>query len=232
MDLLLTGDDDEDDDASRVNTSSPTTYLNSLSPLNYQKYDNLDSNVLWRMFEKYGNLVDVYISFKRTKRDTRFGFVRFINTCDIEAFERRLKGTMTGDVRIIDRAKFIKGENKGSTECLEYNAKQRSWGMKRQVHRRNDDDFEEEFIGPSMEDLSDGDFFDVRNMNGLEDDELALIHSPKASPRVPYADNLENVICINGEYVVDYVPFPHGIYTYNDVGQVESNIWSPSPKKH
>ncbi|GKA30608.1 hypothetical protein Tco_0716913 [Tanacetum coccineum] len=33
------GDDDEDDDASRANTLSPTTYLNSLSPLNYQRYD-------------------------------------------------------------------------------------------------------------------------------------------------------------------------------------------------
>ncbi|GKF56562.1 hypothetical protein Tco_0166902, partial [Tanacetum coccineum] len=33
-------DDDEDDDAAtRSSTSSPTTYLNSLSPLNYQKYD-------------------------------------------------------------------------------------------------------------------------------------------------------------------------------------------------
>ncbi|GKF15153.1 hypothetical protein Tco_0056615 [Tanacetum coccineum] len=30
------GDDDEDDDASHASTSSLTTYLNSLSPLNYQ----------------------------------------------------------------------------------------------------------------------------------------------------------------------------------------------------
>ncbi|GKF39014.1 hypothetical protein Tco_0119075, partial [Tanacetum coccineum] len=29
------GDDNEDDDASRASTPSPTTYLNSLSPLNY-----------------------------------------------------------------------------------------------------------------------------------------------------------------------------------------------------
>ncbi|GKF08094.1 hypothetical protein Tco_0042318 [Tanacetum coccineum] len=33
------GDDDEDDGTSRVSTPSPTTFLNSLSPLNYQKYD-------------------------------------------------------------------------------------------------------------------------------------------------------------------------------------------------
>ncbi|GKA34458.1 pentatricopeptide repeat-containing protein, partial [Tanacetum coccineum] len=33
------GDDNEDDDASRAITPSPTTYLNSLLPLNYQRYD-------------------------------------------------------------------------------------------------------------------------------------------------------------------------------------------------
>nr|GEV56824.1 transposase, Ptta/En/Spm, transposase, Tnp1/En/Spm-like protein [Tanacetum cinerariifolium] len=33
------GDYDEDDDASRASTPSPTTYLNSLRPLNYQRYD-------------------------------------------------------------------------------------------------------------------------------------------------------------------------------------------------
>ncbi|GJR89625.1 zf-CCHC domain-containing protein, partial [Tanacetum coccineum] len=33
------GDDDEDDDDSRASTPSPTTYLNSFSPLNYEKYD-------------------------------------------------------------------------------------------------------------------------------------------------------------------------------------------------
>nr|GEX20374.1 hypothetical protein [Tanacetum cinerariifolium] len=32
-------DDDEDDGASRASTLSPTTYLNSLGPLDYQPYD-------------------------------------------------------------------------------------------------------------------------------------------------------------------------------------------------
>ncbi|GJU06161.1 hypothetical protein Tco_1122591 [Tanacetum coccineum] len=32
-------DDDEDDGASRASTPSPTTYLNSLKPLDYQLYD-------------------------------------------------------------------------------------------------------------------------------------------------------------------------------------------------
>ncbi|GJX12051.1 hypothetical protein Tco_0201910 [Tanacetum coccineum] len=33
------GDDDEDDGASRASTPSPTTYLNSLKPLDYQPYE-------------------------------------------------------------------------------------------------------------------------------------------------------------------------------------------------
>nr|GEV47083.1 hypothetical protein [Tanacetum cinerariifolium] len=32
-------DDEEDDGASRASTPSPTTYLNSLKPLNYQQYE-------------------------------------------------------------------------------------------------------------------------------------------------------------------------------------------------
>ncbi|GJY73126.1 hypothetical protein Tco_0477557 [Tanacetum coccineum] len=36
--MFLTRDDDEDDGASRASTPSPTTYLNSLKPLNYQRY--------------------------------------------------------------------------------------------------------------------------------------------------------------------------------------------------
>ncbi|GJR70115.1 hypothetical protein Tco_0016180 [Tanacetum coccineum] len=32
------GDDDEDDGASRASIPSPTTYLNSLKPLDYQQY--------------------------------------------------------------------------------------------------------------------------------------------------------------------------------------------------
>nr|GEW37818.1 hypothetical protein [Tanacetum cinerariifolium] len=33
------GDDDEDDGTSRASTPSPTSFLNSISPLNCQRYD-------------------------------------------------------------------------------------------------------------------------------------------------------------------------------------------------
>nr|GFB23144.1 hypothetical protein [Tanacetum cinerariifolium] len=38
------GDDDEDNDASHASTPSPTTYLNSLGPLDYQPYDIITSS--------------------------------------------------------------------------------------------------------------------------------------------------------------------------------------------
>ncbi|GKB92857.1 putative RNA-directed DNA polymerase [Tanacetum coccineum] len=62
-----------------------------------------------KMFSRYGNVVDVYIAFKRTKKGTRFGFVRFKKVGDVVTFERRLKEILIGDVRlIINCAKFFK----------------------------------------------------------------------------------------------------------------------------
>ncbi|GJW66150.1 hypothetical protein Tco_0118034, partial [Tanacetum coccineum] len=54
------GYEDEDDGASRASTPSPTTYLNSLCPLNYQRYDiptssQQDDNLL---FERQTDLLN------------------------------------------------------------------------------------------------------------------------------------------------------------------------------
>ncbi|GJX93446.1 nucleotide-binding alpha-beta plait domain-containing protein [Tanacetum coccineum] len=71
-----------------------------------------DLGDLWKMFRGYGKVVDVYITFKKTKRDTRFGFVRFVNIEDMDSFERRLKGILIRNERlVINHAKFAKGEN-------------------------------------------------------------------------------------------------------------------------
>ncbi|GJW01331.1 nucleotide-binding alpha-beta plait domain-containing protein [Tanacetum coccineum] len=79
--------------------------------------DSWDNGALWKMFSRYGKVVDVYVAFKRTKRDTRFGFVRFITIGDILSFESKLKGIMSGTERIIiNRVKFIKvGSNMRSS---------------------------------------------------------------------------------------------------------------------
>ncbi|GJZ67206.1 hypothetical protein Tco_0630446 [Tanacetum coccineum] len=70
------GDDDEDDGASRASTPSPTTYLNSLSPLNYEKYDittssEQDDDLL---FERRTTLLN---QTQRVHEELRKGFKSF-----------------------------------------------------------------------------------------------------------------------------------------------------------
>ncbi|GJX08121.1 nucleotide-binding alpha-beta plait domain-containing protein [Tanacetum coccineum] len=68
------------------------------------------------MFSKYGNVVDVYITFKRTKKGTRFGFVMFINIGEPASFERKLKTIVIGETPlVINKAKFFKLGNNGFT---------------------------------------------------------------------------------------------------------------------
>ncbi|GJS08859.1 nucleotide-binding alpha-beta plait domain-containing protein [Tanacetum coccineum] len=76
--------------------------------------DSWDVSALWKMFCRYGKVVDVYVAFKRMKLGSRFGFVRFINIGEIVSFENRLKGITIGETKIvINRAKFIKVAGKG-----------------------------------------------------------------------------------------------------------------------
>ncbi|GKE43022.1 hypothetical protein Tco_1470306, partial [Tanacetum coccineum] len=68
--------DDEDDDDSRVSTPSPTTYLNSLSPPNYEKYDNptssqQDDDLL---FERQTTLLN---QTQQIYEEVRGGFISF-----------------------------------------------------------------------------------------------------------------------------------------------------------
>ncbi|PWA52701.1 hypothetical protein CTI12_AA450640 [Artemisia annua] len=64
---------------------------------------------LRRMYNRYGKVVDVYIAFKRSTRDTRLRFMKFINIGDIGSFERRLKGILIGTSKlVINSANFIK----------------------------------------------------------------------------------------------------------------------------
>nr|GEY59830.1 hypothetical protein [Tanacetum cinerariifolium] len=65
------GDDDEDDGTSRASTPSPTTYLNSLQPLYYQRYDiatssQQDDDLL---FERQTNLPNQTQQMHKELRD-------------------------------------------------------------------------------------------------------------------------------------------------------------------
>ncbi|GJY86099.1 hypothetical protein Tco_0500125 [Tanacetum coccineum] len=70
------GDDDEDDSASRASTPYPTTYLNSLEPLNYQRYDiptssEQDDDLL---FERQ---IDLLNQTQQIHKEVRGGFKSF-----------------------------------------------------------------------------------------------------------------------------------------------------------
>nr|GEZ29988.1 ribosomal protein L7Ae/L30e/S12e/Gadd45 [Tanacetum cinerariifolium] len=70
------GDDDEDDGASRASTPSPTTYLNSLGPLDYQPYDisiSLEQNDDL-LFERQTDLLN---QTQQIHKELRGGFKSF-----------------------------------------------------------------------------------------------------------------------------------------------------------
>ncbi|GKE13619.1 hypothetical protein Tco_1417170, partial [Tanacetum coccineum] len=67
------GDDDEDDGASRASTPSPTTYLNSLKPINYQQYDIpllLNKVMIFSSSDKPNCLIKRKRSIKRLEVDS------------------------------------------------------------------------------------------------------------------------------------------------------------------
>ncbi|GKE05422.1 hypothetical protein Tco_1397440 [Tanacetum coccineum] len=79
------GDDDEDDGASRASTPSPTTYLNSLQPLNYQRYEiptssQQDDDLL---FERQSDLLN---QMQKMHEEVREGF---------KSFRKALKGVFS-----------------------------------------------------------------------------------------------------------------------------------------
>ncbi|GKC75910.1 hypothetical protein Tco_1126684 [Tanacetum coccineum] len=72
----LQGDDDEDDGAFRASTPSPTTYLNSLRPLEYQQYDvpissEQNDDLL---FERQTDLIN---QTQQMRKELRGGFKSF-----------------------------------------------------------------------------------------------------------------------------------------------------------
>ncbi|CAI9298102.1 unnamed protein product [Lactuca saligna] len=84
---------------------------------------------LWKTFNMYGAVVDVYVARKLNRLNRRFGFVCFLMVRDIRAFETRLNEILIGAKKIrVNVAKFdIKGQDprninphlkEGSKECM------------------------------------------------------------------------------------------------------------------
>ncbi|XP_020203059.1 serine/arginine-rich splicing factor 8 [Cajanus cajan] len=62
--------------------------------------ENQEISVLWKIFQKWGKVVDVFIPKKRDNQGRRFGFVRFSGVCDVEGLERSLNSIVIGARRL------------------------------------------------------------------------------------------------------------------------------------
>ncbi|PWA97712.1 hypothetical protein CTI12_AA026760 [Artemisia annua] len=92
----------------RLSINKPTSFFFTRFP------ESWDSRTLWKIFEEYGKIVDVYIPEKRTKMGTRFGFARFVNISDVQAFEKKLGEIQVGKTKLlINIAKY--GREKENT---------------------------------------------------------------------------------------------------------------------
>nr|KAJ0214368.1 hypothetical protein LSAT_V11C400167170 [Lactuca sativa] len=66
---------------------------------------------LWRMFKRFGVVVDVYVAKKLNRLKKNFGFVRFIRIQDSLSFEKRLNGIYIGAQKIeVNVARFDRKE--------------------------------------------------------------------------------------------------------------------------
>ncbi|GJU19357.1 cytochrome P450 [Tanacetum coccineum] len=74
------------------------------------------------MFSRYEKVVDVYIAFKISKQNSRFGFVRFMNIENVESFEKQLQEVMIGDTKIvINLERYHKLDNGNNNAQPDYN---------------------------------------------------------------------------------------------------------------
>lgn len=71
-----------------------TSFYFSDFPEEWQLFD------MWRCFDKYGLVVDVFIPSKRAKNGKRFGFVRVKGVEDVHGLWLRLKTLTIGDYRL------------------------------------------------------------------------------------------------------------------------------------
>ncbi|CAI9267631.1 unnamed protein product [Lactuca saligna] len=67
---------------------------------------------LWRMFNRFGTVFDVYIAKKLNRLNKNFGFVRFIRIQETISFEKRLNEIYIGAQKIeVNVARFERNEN-------------------------------------------------------------------------------------------------------------------------
>lgn len=75
--------------------------------------ENWDERALWNMFVKWGKVVDIYVSKKKSKTGQPFGFVRFVEVTDIGRLENVLDQIwITLFKLMVNLARFERNEKK------------------------------------------------------------------------------------------------------------------------
>ncbi|PWA94282.1 hypothetical protein CTI12_AA052140 [Artemisia annua] len=120
-------------DFDKVMKKTATTFFFSKFP------DNWDVRALWKMFEKYGNLADVYVAKKRTSGGDRFGFARFKNVININALEKNLATIKIGfDNIVINVARYNKaGDVAMRANTISNNSISGTWNAGTRQHGRS-----------------------------------------------------------------------------------------------
>lgn len=79
---------------SRVNRNQTWSFLFFNFP------ENWPVDQIWRLFKRYGDLVDVYMARKRLRNGQKFGFVRFKGVKSVEQMEQRLNTIWVGNFKV------------------------------------------------------------------------------------------------------------------------------------
>ncbi|MCI19946.1 endonuclease/exonuclease/phosphatase family protein, partial [Trifolium medium] len=72
---------------------------------------------LWKLFARYGSVIDVFIPKKVDKWGRKFAFVKFKEVRDLEELSRKLEDVWSGNFKLrVNRARFRKGDNKAANK--------------------------------------------------------------------------------------------------------------------
>ncbi|XP_057445071.1 uncharacterized protein LOC130737342 [Lotus japonicus] len=82
--------------------------------------DNFDERRMWKVFERWGRVVDIYIPRKRTKEEKRFGFVRMVGIADPEYLARQIDQMFIGNMKLyVNVPRFAKEGDKGRRSAFD-----------------------------------------------------------------------------------------------------------------
>jgi RNA recognition motif-containing protein len=89
--------------------------------------DDASSEILWKLFLKFGRVMEVYIPRKFDKRGRQFGFVKFKEVEDVELLSDKLQEVWLGSFKLlVYRSRFARSESKEASNGVQNEANKRT----------------------------------------------------------------------------------------------------------